>query len=345
MDIEIYAFDPENITAVEIQALNILLNRRQAEELPDDPPIPLEDTRRMWSYIPPVLKLRAWLARNAVGEAVGTAVLEMIEMEENRHLAQGGIYVHPDWRRQGIGSRLLAEVARHAQANGRRVFISDTTDQIPAGAEFARKVGAEVGLATHINQLAIMDVDHALMQAWLKRGIEQSGSAFEMVFWDGAYPEDEIQNIVPMIAAMNQAPSGELDVQDIQWTPDLLRQMEESLWARNRGRWTLAVREKATGNWAGYTEIMWIPSKEMIGYQGATGVLEIYRNHGLGRWLKAAMLLKVMEERPQVKFIRTGNADENAPMLKINREMGFQPYVASSICQVQIDQLLERLGS
>ena len=59
-------------------------------------------------------------------------------------------------------------------------------------------------------------------------------------------------------------------------------------------------------------------------------MLPKYRGHGLGKWLKAAMLEKVLAERPAVKFVRTGNADENVPMLKINHALGFKPYVVGN---------------
>jgi len=74
-----------------------------------------------------------------------------------------------------------------------------------------------------------------------------------------------------------------------------------------------------------------------------TGVFPQYRNHGLGRWLKAAMLDKVLKERPQVLFVRTGNADSNAAMLKINTELGFKPYRAECLWQVEVQKVMEYL--
>jgi mycothiol synthase len=51
----------------------------------------------------------------------------------------------------------------------------------------------------------------------------------------------------------------------------------------------------------------------------------------------------VLKERPEVNFVRTGNADSNAAMLKINTELGFQPYMADALWQVEIDRVLEYL--
>jgi mycothiol synthase len=64
----------------------------------------------------------------------------------------------------------------------------------------------------------------------------------------------------------------------------------------------------------------------------------------LGRWLKATMLDKILNERPQVKFIRTGNADNNAAMLKINHELGFQPYMSNTLWQLETLQVQQYLG-
>ncbi len=89
---------------------------------------------------------------------------------------------------------------------------------------------------------------------------------------------------------------------------------------------------------------MWNANRAEILNQGATGVFPNYRNKGLGRWLKAAMLDKILRERTQVKYIRTGNADSNAPMLKINHELGFKPYISRCVWQIETAKVLEYLG-
>jgi mycothiol synthase len=55
------------------------------------------------------------------------------------------------------------------------------------------------------------------------------------------------------------------------------------------------------------------------------------------------MLEKVLDEWPEGRFVRTGNADANAPMLRINNELGFRPYMAETIWQVPVVDALEAL--
>ena len=60
--------------------------------------------------------------------------------------------------------------------------------------------------------------------------------------------------------------------------------------------------------------------------------------------LKAAMIDKIRRDRPQVRRIRTDNAGSNAPMLKINRELGFKLYKSSTVWQVELDKVEEFLA-
>ncbi|NJK46780.1 MAG: hypothetical protein HC933_23260 [Pleurocapsa sp. SU_196_0] len=41
--------------------------------------------------------------------------------------------------------------------------------------------------------------------------------------------------------------------------------------------------------------------------------------------------------------IRTGNADSNGPMLKINHSLGFKPFMARVEWQLEIEAALRRL--
>ena len=69
-----------------------------------------------------------------------------------------------------------------------------------------------------------------------------------------------------------------------------------------------------------------------------TGVFPEYRARGLECWLKAAPLDKVLREHPEIEFVRTGNADSNAAMLKINAEFGFKPCRSEVVWQVDVEQ-------
>ncbi len=50
------------------------------------------------------------------------------------------------------------------------------------------------------------------------------------------------------------------------------------------------------------------------------------------------MLEKIVHEHPEVKFVRTNNADSNGAMVKINKELGFKPYMATCLWQVETEQ-------
>jgi mycothiol synthase len=209
---------------------------------------------------------------------------------------------------------------------------------MPGGEAFMTRLGAQQGLPIHINQLRLTELDHGLLDSWLRRGEERT-SEFELGLWEGPYPDDQLGAISSLLDLTNQQPFGEIEIEDMHMTPAQLRQGEQHLFAQGSQRWTYYLIEKASGKFAGYTETTWNPNRPEILNQDMTGVFPEYRNQGLGRWLKAAMLDMVLKERPQVKYVRTGNADMNKPMLKINTELGFQPYMVSIIWQVEISRI------
>jgi GNAT superfamily N-acetyltransferase len=317
----------------------------RAEQLPNDPPIPLDEQTQSFKNIPDFVDVHAWgLWNTDTSVLVATSSVAFLRMEENKHVGELKIEVLPAYRRMGIARQLLALAAEAAQRENRTLFISDTNERIPAGEAFMNRLGGQRGLENHTNQLDLADLPQGLAEKWLAHAHDHAFD-FEMGLWDRAYPQEYIDDIVELFNVMNSAPRGSLQIHDIHFTAEHLRQEERAQAARGTQRWTLYVREKSTGKFAGYTEVFWNPNRPQILNQGATGVFPHYRNKGLGRWLKAAMIDKVLHERTQVKYVRTGNADSNAPMLKINHELGFKPYISRCVWQIQVSQVFEYLKS
>ncbi len=95
---------------------------------------------------------------------------------------------------------------------------------------------------------------------------------------------------------------------------------------------------RETDRIVGYSELYWQPERDILMFQGATGVRPEHRGHGLGHWIKAMNLREALRLNPRARYVRTGNADVNAPMLAINHALGFRPYIAQHDWQIDLDK-------
>lgn len=344
-DLEIKPFDLRNAREQEYAAINIFANRLRAEQLPNDPRTPINEMVAGWRNMPSFQYIPTWVVWSADGsQIIARGHVAWLDVPENRHLVEFRIMVLPEYRQQGLARRLLPFIAETTRRENRYTMFANTDERVPAGAAFMKRLGACAGLKAHTNQLRIDELNRDLLWQWRARAQERA-AGFELGYWDSAYPEEDIQAVSDLMQVMNTAPRGTLQYEDERFTPAQLRQIEKSIFARGNQRRAIYVREMATGKFAGFTQVMWNPNRPQILQQMETGVFPEYRNLGLGRWLKATMLDKVLREHPEIKFVRTGNADSNATMLKINQELGFKPYMSVTVWQVEIDQMEKYLQS
>ena len=87
----------------------------------------------------------------------------------------------------------------------------------------------------------------------------------------------------------------------------------------------------------------WTHHNPAVADQGDTGVDPAHRGHGLGTWLTATMLERFHRERPEVRVVRTRNAEANAAMLAINEALGFVSERANVEYQASVNELLARI--
>jgi GNAT superfamily N-acetyltransferase len=325
--------DPLQYTDAEIAQAVELSNLVRAEARPEDPPIPLDLAIAQFRNMPERLRRTSVRAWSPDGQLIGgTGIRIDPDHDDNPDLIFGSVDVLREHRRNGVGTQLLAYFVALAQRENRTRIVSGTTDRQP-GAEFAQLVGAEQKQATHVNHLPIASVDVDKMKQWVADGPVRA-EGYEIFGWDNDVPEEHMDNFLAAVFVMNTAPRDDLEMNDFTITAHEVCDEESVARAVGFESWQLIARRVRVGAWAGIHDVSWNPSMPDIVWVGATGVFPEHRGHALGKWLKAVMTLRVMEERPNVTHIRTGNADSNDAMLGINKEMGYVPFISEATWEI-----------
>lgn len=331
-DVEV--FDASSVTDQQIRLYHEFLNRLLGERLPDDPPKPLEAAVRALREVTPNVDRTGFAAVRA-GVWVGVALVFVPNGEDDSLRVELGVI--PECRRQGVGSELLDRARLIGARTGKRLLTGDTYDRVPAGAAFAERAGAIPGLRSTVNRLALCEVDRAMIRKWIDEGPIRA-PAYELVAYDGRTPDHLVEQVASILNVIHDAPTDDLDTKPATITAEMFGGYDAWLSARFEMWWLLA-REKATGLIVGETDMRWNPEEPQGLLQGLTVVRREHRGRALGKWLKAAMIDRVLKERPRVVHVTTSNADSNDAMLGINTQLGFKPYTGTTTWQVSVSAL------
>ncbi len=289
-----------------------------AEAQPEDPPYPAEIIEARFRVTSQLWQRSQWAAFTD-GRPVGRVTVVQNRSGSNEHIRDVDLSVHPEHRRRGIGRALFAAGIGAIPDDEAKLVEGWTTTRVPAGIAFAERLGSKKGLHMRASQLDLRAVDRVLMRQWAS--IDPEGYRLEWVLGD--IPEHLFENALEAFRAINRMPREDLEMEDFAFTEATVRDWERTRKERKQEQWLILAVQNGTNASAGFTNVVFDPRYPHVIHQGGTAVDPAHQGKGIGKWMKAQVVNKLLAEMPQAGFIRTENAGTNAPMLKINHAMGF----------------------
>ena len=312
----------ESPTLVDLEPVAEMLNRWNAEVIPGERPMPTAEVESFVNRGPAHEESKLAVAKEGTG-IVGATVLVIEDLEGRRQDAGlDFLLTRHGARARGVAGALLDAAIARARKAGRTRLTGSSIAGDGAAEAFARSYGAEPELLECQNRATTSGMDRDLLRGWVQRAQQRAGE-YSLVRVDGTLPDDLRPGFARLTTVMNTAPHGP-NLQDLVMSSDDVAEMQRAYHDLGYERWTVIARHDPSGELAGFTEMMLSPFRPWLALQWDTGVDPKHRDLGLGRWLKAANALRVLEERPEVEEIETWNAASNASMLGINRAMGFR---------------------
>jgi hypothetical protein len=180
------------------------------------------------------------------------------------------------------------------------------------------ELGIRAGSAEEWNIIQLSDAPTADYRRWAA----ETPVGYSAVFWSGRTPPEWVADEVRLLDTMNDAPLDDLTREDQVWDAARLAQVADAWDRQDIEGWTTCARHDESGRLAAFTVLELSAHRPRLAGQGDTAVLREHRGHRLGRWIKSVQLVRLLDERPEVRAIETWNAASNTFMVGVNRELG-----------------------
>lgn len=339
-DIEILPFDPLTSPAEHWAALHAFRRVRHHESSPGEPLLSDAEYEAMEREPSRFGRRMGWMAW-ADGRVVGFAHTFLPDRDApqmavvKHHLTAGG-GVRREWRRRGIGMRLLARIHDLMAENGKTV-LTVTTDE-PDGHAFLCGIGAEETVRHVDNRLSLAGVDWTMLEGW-HTAMRAVAPDLDETVYGGRIPATEFESILPAFNAMaRDIPRDRLDHPIVDTDMAMIGEWYRQLDHLKGEHHTVLLRD-TRGAVAGISDLVWLPSQPDRTFQIFTGVRRDLRGLGLAKGLKASLFRHIRAALPTVRLMITGNAEVNAPMLAINSRLGYIVHKTAGTYQIGIGSL------
>lgn len=281
--------------------------------------------RRLFATPNPLYSVKRWMVFEEAKIAIASGRISYDtelspDYDSNRDVCQFSVAVAPAYRRRKVATYLLKHLAETARGLQRDTVTAEADN--PVGLGFCRHLRGEMVHEEVQHRLYVEDIDWQLVEKWLQRGRIKSRDIQVEVFQE--CPKKDVEEFCRIYTEIiNQRPTGEME-QMLITTPES-RRIEERYLKKKGIEWYTMISREYDDRISGLTDIMYNPEEPHRVDQYFTGVLARYRRRGLGKRLKAEMLVFIKNRFPDVEYIATSTARTNRPMRAINKELGFQP--------------------
>jgi GNAT superfamily N-acetyltransferase len=256
------------------------------------------------------------------GAPVGYLSLDL-PLLDNLDNAGAEVWVHPEYRRRGVGRALWTFATGRIRALGRKRITAESVESPEAGG-FAKAIGAAAALRETRSRLDVSAIDEGHLNAMLADAWAHAGG-YRLIRWQGVPPEQYIDHVAYLDSRfLTDAPTGDLEWEPEKIDADRVRLHEQRWLARNVGRFHSGMVHEDSDRLVAWTTLSGAADTPTHLWQHITLVDPLHRGHRLGTVAKVENLTYAREHRPALTAIDTWNAKSNEYMLAINRAMGFR---------------------
>ena len=281
-------------------------------------PVPCGQRVRLWTgeqYQRTCVNFAAFA--DSGGEAIGVTMGG--HSAENPDLFGTWSFISPEVKGAEVAAALLDQVSAYCRELGIKRLMINTAANADAE-RYAPQRGAApsfVGIRMGLDLAAVDPEGFAGLAA-----PSAANGEYRLVHWVDACPDELAAAYCVAREAMNDAPRVEGEEKPVH---DLERlRGGEAAWMRQGVRVMTTAAVAADGAIAGFNMIALYPEQPEFAEIHDTGVAREHRGHGLGVRIKAAATLRLLRDHPGAEHLYTFNAQDNAPMIAVNRRLGYR---------------------
>jgi GNAT superfamily N-acetyltransferase len=258
---------------------------------------------------------------------------------DNLHLAHLWAWVPPRFGGRGHGTALVEVAEQHLRELGRRTAVTQTWIGDGSGGyrAFAERLGYSLA-QTQVERRQRLPMDEGTL-ARLEAEAAHHSEGYTLRTVVGPIPDDLVPGFLTLYNLMNvEMPTGDIELEEGRRTPEVQAQQEDEL--RDQGRTRLTVMAYAPdGEAVAYSNVVTgAPDSDDPGIdQWATIVRPDHRGHRLGLAVKCALTRAIQENFPEAAYVRTQNAETNAPLVAITEALGFEVHTVEGEFQKHLD--------